>query len=689
MRVIFFVDRDSIGQDNAEPYEQFWNVSYWADDSSHTLSARAIDRSNNIGESAPIKVMVTKSAKNLPVLHSPTDSALIRDANRINLKCRQFLNALKYQFQVSLNTEFTQIEFSAIVQDTAIVTMPLSKGWHFWRVRVQNQLEHWSPWSEVRKFKIDGPLMPALLSPANETIIRNTNAPRLVWTSSRFAVKYNIEASTRADFSTKSFVATVADTFAAAAALPKGVYNWRVNGQNAVGVTGEYSIAKKFKIDGPLPPQLLMPANNAVFSDQNSATLLWRRSSHAITYNAEVAFASEFSKIVNTVTISDTSVTTTSLNHGVHYWRVRAKNSVGIWGEWSSILRFGIGQLFGKTFGGNSWDRGMTIQTTRDQGFIIAARTNSFGIGDEDMWLLKTDPAGTKQWDRTFGTTGFDYGTFAQETSDGGYIAIGTIFPPPSRSGDILLVKTDAQGNHIWSRTFGGAYTDLGRWVQQTADGGYILTGSKSSNSTSTIREVWLIKTDRMGNKLWEQVYNQGELNAGLRVLIARDGGYVIAGAGRDPAIFLIKTDANGKQQWMQSFTGNNINSLNHTNDGGYLIGETTSIIKTDAFGNEKLRRALEGIVSCALQTVDGGYFIAGSLKSVSSGFYDVWLLKTDANGFEQWNRIHSGKDNDSAQYAQATRDGGYVIVGTTGSVGPENDDVWIIKTDSKGETIY
>jgi hypothetical protein len=134
-----------------------------------------------------------------------------------------------------------------------------------------------------------------------------------------------------------------------------------------------------------------------------------------------------------------------------------------------------------KTFGGSGNDEGWSVQQTSDGGFILVGWTWSFGAGGFDVWLIKTDADGNKLWDRTFGGRGSDYGYSVQQTSDGGFIMVGDTASFGAGWADVWLIKTDANGNKQWDRTFGGSGLDSGSSVQQTSDGGFILVGDTAS----------------------------------------------------------------------------------------------------------------------------------------------------------------------------------------------------------------
>ncbi|MBL7191850.1 hypothetical protein ISS30_09140 [bacterium] len=120
---------------------------------------------------------------------------------------------------------------------------------------------------------------------------------------------------------------------------------------------------------------------------------------------------------------------------------------------------------------------GFSVQQTSDSGYIIAGYTTSYGAGYYDVYLIKTDALGDTLWTKTFGGNSGDGGSSVQQTSDGGYIIAGYTGSYGAGYADVYLIKTDANGDTSWSQTFGGSDWDYGYSVQQTTDGGYIVAG--------------------------------------------------------------------------------------------------------------------------------------------------------------------------------------------------------------------
>jgi hypothetical protein len=354
-----------------------------------------------------------------------------------------------------------------------------------------------------------------------------------------------------------------------------------------------------------------------------------------------------------------------------------------------------------KTYGGASSDTGESIVQTGDGGFAITGGTWSFGAGDYDVWLIKTDANGNMQWNKTYGGTKMDYPYSMVQTGDGGFAITGATESFGAGDWDVWLVKTDSGGNIQWNKTYGGAKWDCGESVFQTADGGYTIAGNTLSFGIGD-SAAWLIKTDSSGNAQWNKTYEGTENDYVDAAAKTADGGYALIG-GRNSSgagnfdVWLIKTDANGNMQWNKTYGGTSYDvgySIIQTSDGGYtIIGYTNSsgagdydfyLIKTDASGNAQFNKTYGGtnrdFGSSVVQTSDGGYTIVGRTTSFGAGGFDMLLIKTDSGGNMQWNKTYGGTSWDSGDSMVRTADGGYAIAGVTESFGAGNADMFLVK---------
>ena len=354
--------------------------------------------------------------------------------------------------------------------------------------------------------------------------------------------------------------------------------------------------------------------------------------------------------------------------------------------------------LWTKTYGGVANDVGNSIKQTSDGGYIIAGYTESFGAGQQDVWLLKTDASGDTVWTKTYGNANNDVANHVQPTADGGYIIVGM-----TQDDDIWLIKTDHLGDSVWTKRYGAInLAEIGYCVQQTTDGGYIITGRRYRSFIAP-GCVLLLKTDENGDTVWCRDYYFGQSSGGFCVHETFDGGYVVAGAayflGPPCRGILLKTDANGDSVWCNLYGRHNpdfvLLSVEETADSGYIacgtrrpwdLSSALWIVRTNAQGvcimtreygdsiNEKHGNSVQ-------VTNDNGYiFSGGTGDSWTSG--DLFLFKTAENGDSLWCAIYGRTGDDTGNEVVQTNDGGYIVVGCTESLGAGGSDVWIIKTE-------
>ncbi len=298
-----------------------------------------------------------------------------------------------------------------------------------------------------------------------------------------------------------------------------------------------------------------------------------------------------------------------------------------------------------------------------------------------------------ESWIKTFGGDGDYRAGSVRQTLDSGYIISGGIFG--ANKNNAFLIKTDENGNELWNSTLEGTGFVS---VRQTLGGGYILAGKKSIGTGSV---AWLARTDADGNQQWSRTFDGEGDNDISSIQQTPDGGFILAGfkstSGKDVVSgdgWLIKTYASGEEQWNRTFGGEGIDgfdSIYLTRDDGYIIAGSSSsyghedtygfisskawLVKTDENGKELWNKTFdgEGDAASVQETTDGGYILAGSAPS--------WLLKTDNNGNEQWRKT-LGEGSDSANAVQQTVDGGYILVGTTFD---PDVQAWLVKTDANG----
>ena len=359
--------------------------------------------------------------------------------------------------------------------------------------------------------------------------------------------------------------------------------------------------------------------------------------------------------------------------------------------------------LWTSTYGGSDLDRGWSVQQTTDGGFIVAGNTRSYGVGVDDFYLIKTNSAGNTLWTRTYGGASWDViGRSVEQTTDGGYIIVGRTMSYGAGGYDVYLVKTNSAGDALWTRTYGGSSSDYGQCARQTTDGGYIVAGYTNSYGAGGY-DVYLIKTDSTGDTLWTRTYGGYSSDFAQSVRQTIDGGYIIAGntqsygaGGAD--VYLIKTNSNGDTLWTHTYGGSGTEfcaSVQQTTDEGYICagysgpyaGYDFYLVKTNSTGDTLWTRTYGGSSpdhgEGVQQTTDGGYIMAGETQSYGAGGNDVYLVKTNSTGDTLWTRTYGGSGmNDFCRYVQQTADGGYILAGHTDSFGAGDDDVYLIRIE-------
>jgi hypothetical protein len=320
-----------------------------------------------------------------------------------------------------------------------------------------------------------------------------------------------------------------------------------------------------------------------------------------------------------------------------------------------------------RTYGGVDSDAGHSVQQTADGGYVVAGYSSSFDAGGSDVLLIKTNAQGDALWTRRYGGENNDEGRSVQQTADGGYIIAGQTksfgVGTPLRD-NVYVIKTNARGDTLWTRTYGGAGDDYGRCVRQTDDGGYIIAGTTTSFGPSIPyrSSIYAVKTNALGDTLWTRTYGGTRDYLGFSVQHTADGGYVIAGycgtwEPNSDDVYLVKTDSNGDTVWTRTY------------------GRT---------GNEWS--------NCIQEVTGGGYIMAGRTKPAGVREGDVYIIRTNPMGDTIWTRAYGGGYDDCGFSIQQTAGGGYIIAGYTYSFGagtPNRNNIYLIGMDDSGDTLW
>ena len=339
----------------------------------------------------------------------------------------------------------------------------------------------------------------------------------------------------------------------------------------------------------------------------------------------------------------------------------------------------------------------VSFQPTVDGGYILCG-TGEIS-SDEDVKLIKVDVNGNVQWAKTYDTGGRDNAFEVWHTSDGGYAIIGQT--NVNDIADIFLIRTNNLGDVLWANTYGGSLSDRGRSLQQTSDGGFAITGfSNSFSGDVDDDDLYVIKTDANGNVDWSRTFGANDDEFGNAIRQTSDGGYIIAGT-RFPSgsIFLtdayvIKLSSSGALVWEKdhhSDGGERLESIEETSSGDYIASGSSSsggsqagfLMKINTAGNVLWAKKSSAHKSLsAKQTTDNGYIFTGPLTTSITNI-DALVLKSDENGNFQWGKIYGNGAFDQLSYVHQTSDGGYAFVGLTSNFGDRG--LYFVKTNEVG----
>ncbi|QHT65257.1 T9SS type A sorting domain-containing protein [Rhodocytophaga rosea] len=514
--------------------------------------------------------------------------------------------------------------------------------------------------------------------------------------------------------------------------------------------------------DNPYYLQLfyLINVNNTLYfvtRSESGGHILWKSDgTTAGTVKIKDTFGESLATLANFTNFNGVLYFTAANGAGIKLWKSDGTTAGTVPVETSTHQA--LNKLWDKTFGGNIEDELSITIATSDNGYLLAGYSYSGVSGDKsqaskgnaDYWIVKTDASGNKLWDKTFGTSNSDALTAAIQTWDGGYLLGGYTNAgqggdksEPTRGGmDYWIVKTDASGNKLWDKRFGGTATDELKSILQLSDGNYLLAGisnsnqggDKSQNSKSwnsggsypDFYDTWLVKINSSGVKLWDKTIGTYDDEKFGAVVASADGGYLVAVSYFTPLVeqyfVYYKVDSNGNVQWSGSAGNadgeNVVTSAIQTQDGGYLVAGYSSsnagpgkmenskggrdyfVVKLTGNGVKQWNKTIGGSssdeLSQVLQLSDNDYLLSGTSYSPMSGDKtensagaDYWLVKLDANGNKLWDKTFGGSGDDKLKSLLQTVDKGYLLSGTSNSLisGDKTQlsrgsyDYWLLKT--------
>ena len=400
----------------------------------------------------------------------------------------------------------------------------------------------------------------------------------------------------------------------------------------------------------------------------------------------------------------------------------KSESSIGYEDYWVVKLDANRNKLWDKTYGSTASDVMTSFVETADGGFLFAGTTSGTASGHKaqdskgstDYWVVRTDALGNLLWERSFGSTGYDYLADVAVNSNGDFLLGGYTYSSAggdkSDTGnggyDFWIVKIDAQGNKIWDKTLGGSSDDFLSKIVVHEDGQYLLAGYSYSNASFDKSEpslggydFWVIKTDAQGNRIWDRTFGGSRSDLARTVIPTSDGGYLIGGSTDSYTLGGPRTYC--YQSCYSCGTSWNPETCCYTTCYNVYPSDYY-VVKINGTGSRLWARFLGGYETDNLYVLaedNSGYLLAGysnspysfDKTSPSLGGTDNWLVKLGYSGAKMWDRTIGGQSNDaisSAGNIGATDDGGFIIASESYSQvsGQKTEsplggaDFWLIK---------
>ncbi len=304
---------------------------------------------------------------------------------------------------------------------------------------------------------------------------------------------------------------------------------------------------------------------------------------------------------------------------------------------------------------GKKKDVANAIVNLTDGGYLLVGNTESYGNGQSDAWIIKLDKYGQIDWRRTYGGAQKDEANGVIITKDQHFLVVGTTQSQGNGKEDIWLLKLNSKGRKVWEKTYGTSLMDVGSAVCQMPNGNYALTGFSQMETTKKA-SMSVICVNPQGTLIWQQTFGGNNWDVGMGIIANKRNELTIAGHSKSFSNgnsdgWIVKLDKDGKALWKENFGGT----------------------EADIFTDIKAYK-------------NGSYLVVGSTRSNSQGWEDVWVMKLNAQGKKRWEKRIGAAKADVAKAVVLDKKGDGYITGYTASYGAGAKDLWLLKMGSMGK---
>jgi len=364
---------------------------------------------------------------------------------------------------------------------------------------------------------------------------------------------------------------------------------------------------------------------------------------------------------------------------------------------------------FQRALGGEGDEECLSILEVKDKekGYLISGNTQGVGAGKRDFFLTRIDSVGRHMWTKTYGGKDNEFGGFVEKTTEDSFVLVGYTESYNQDNNQILLIKVDMTGNVLWSKTIGLDRSVYASTLTVVRDGGFVILGETINNSGEVKHsDILVTKTDKDGNILWSKIIGGDRTDYGYSISETIDHGYIIGGETNsfgkgDWDYYFVKLKENGDIEWTRAFGTDSSDFgrvARQAPDGTFILGGTCvtskdvdmeiGLIRVDANGGLIWAKTMGGQGAEYLLDLitldDKSFAIAGYTSSFGLNQEDAFISILDFDGKMKWMKSYGGPEEDHGVALCKTTNDGIILAGQTSGFGAKGKDVMLIKTTRK-----